>query len=78
MRDLLDSGTIRRYIDELSVTGLTSKAAACTLASKNSTAYDQASTLATARDLFALARRPHLFSRTWHHARPAAIAAAIL
>src|SRR4030095_6740860 len=39
-RDLLDSRTIRRYIDELSVTGLTSNPTIFENAIKNSTAYD--------------------------------------
>jgi transaldolase len=41
-RDLLTSGTLRRYIDELSVTGLTSNPTIFDHAIKNSTAYDQA------------------------------------
>jgi transaldolase len=39
-RDLLTSGTLRRYIDELSVTGLTSNPTIFDHAIKNSTAYD--------------------------------------
>jgi transaldolase len=39
-RDLLDSGTLKRYIDELSVTGLTSKPTIFDHAIKNSAAYD--------------------------------------
>jgi transaldolase len=39
-RDLLDSGTLKRYIDELSVTGLTSNPTIFDQAIKNSTAYD--------------------------------------
>lgn len=39
-RDLLDSGTLQRYIDELSVTGLTSNPTIFDHALKNSTAYD--------------------------------------
>jgi transaldolase len=39
-RDLLDSGTLRRYIDELSVTGLTSNPTIFDHAIKNSKAYD--------------------------------------
>jgi transaldolase len=39
-RDLLDNGTLRRYIDELSVTGLTSNPTIFNHAIKNSTAYD--------------------------------------
>jgi len=41
-RDLLNSGTLRRYIDELSVTGLTSNPTIFDHAIKNSDAYDQA------------------------------------
>ena len=41
-RDLLDSGTLKRYIDELSVTGLTSNPTIFDHAIKNSTAYDVA------------------------------------
>jgi transaldolase len=39
-RDLLTSGTLKRYIDELSVTGLTSNPTIFENAIKNSTAYD--------------------------------------
>src|SRR5271157_331368 len=39
-RELLDSGTLKRYIDELSVTGLTSNPTIFDHAIKNSTAYD--------------------------------------
>jgi transaldolase len=41
-RDLLDSGTLKRYIDELSVTGLTSNPTIFDHAIENSTAYDAA------------------------------------
>src|SRR5260370_35581314 len=41
-RDLLDSGTLARYIDEFSVTGLTSNPTIFDHAIKNSTAYDVA------------------------------------
>ena len=41
-RDLLNSGTLERYIDELSVTGLTSNPTIFDHALKNSTAYDVA------------------------------------
>ena len=41
-RDLLTSGTLRRYIDELSVTGLTSNPTIFDHAIKNSAAYDGA------------------------------------
>jgi transaldolase len=39
-RDLLDTGTLQRYIDELSVTGLTSNPTIFENAVKNSSAYD--------------------------------------
>src|SRR5262245_6033601 len=39
-RDLLTSGTLKRYIDELSVTGLTSNPTIFDHAIKNSSAYD--------------------------------------
>src|ERR1700756_281495 len=39
-RDLLDSGTLKRYIDELSVTGLTSNPTIFDQAIKNSSSYD--------------------------------------
>jgi transaldolase len=41
-RDLLDSGTLKRYIDEWSVTGLTSNPTIFDHAIKNSSAYDTA------------------------------------
>jgi transaldolase len=41
-RDLLTTGTLRRYIDELSVTGLTSNPTIFDHAIQNSTAYDKA------------------------------------
>jgi transaldolase len=41
-RDLLTTGTLQRYIDELSVTGLTSNPTIFHLAFKNSSAYDAA------------------------------------
>jgi transaldolase len=41
-RDLLNSGTLKRYIDELSVTGLTSNPTIFDQAIKNSPAYDGA------------------------------------
>jgi transaldolase len=41
-RDLLTSGTLKRYIDELSVTGLTSNPTIFDHAIKNSSAYDDA------------------------------------
>ena len=41
-RDLLNSGTLKRYIDELSVTGLTSNPTIFDHAIKNSSSYDDA------------------------------------
>jgi len=41
-RDLLNSGTLKRYIDDLSVTGLTSNPTIFDHAIKNSTSYDSA------------------------------------
>src|SRR6266481_5689143 len=41
-RDLINSGTLKRYIDELSVTGLTSNPTIFDHAIKNSSAYDAA------------------------------------
>jgi len=41
-RDMLDSGTLKRYIDELSVTGLTSNPTIFNNAIKNSASYDAA------------------------------------
>src|ERR1700732_316687 len=41
-RDLLNTGTLKRYIDELSVTGLTSNPTIFDHAIKNSSAYDVA------------------------------------
>src|SRR5436853_6706616 len=41
-RDLLSSGTLQRYIDDLSVTGLTSNPTIFDQAIKNSAAYDTA------------------------------------
>ena len=41
-RDLVESGTLKRYIDELSVTGLTSNPTIFDHAIKNSSAYDAA------------------------------------
>jgi transaldolase len=41
-RDMLDSGTLQRYLDELSVTGVTSNPTIFERAIKNSAAYDQA------------------------------------
>src|SRR6201987_2765380 len=41
-RDLLNTGTLKRYIDDLSVTGLTSNPTIFDPAIKNSTSYDSA------------------------------------
>jgi transaldolase len=41
-RDLLDSGTLKRYIDELSVTGLTSDPTIFDYAITHSKSYDSA------------------------------------
>jgi transaldolase len=41
-RDLLSTGTLKRYVDELSVTGLTSNPTIFDHAMKNSTSYDSA------------------------------------
>ena len=41
-RDLLDSGTLKHYINDLSVTGLTSNPTIFDHAIKNSSAYDAA------------------------------------
>src|SRR5881392_1799451 len=41
-RELLDSGTLQRYVDEFSVTGLTSNPTIFDNAIKNSSAYDAA------------------------------------
>src|SRR5262245_57910320 len=41
-RDLLDSGTLKRYIDELSVTGLPANPTILDRATNNSSAYDVA------------------------------------
>lgn len=41
-RDLLDSGTVKRYIDELSINGLTSNPTIFDHAIKSSAAYDSA------------------------------------
>ncbi len=41
-RDLLNNGTLKRYIDELSVTGVTSNPTIFDHAIKNSAAYDAA------------------------------------
>ena len=59
-RDLLDSGTLKRYIDELSVTGLTSNPTIFDHAIKNSTAYD-----AAIREKLSKANRARRFSSSW-------------
>ncbi len=41
-RDLFNQGTLKQYIDELSVTGLTSNPTISDHAIKNTTAYDNA------------------------------------
>src|SRR5258708_35497592 len=56
-RELLNSGTLQRYIDELSVTGLTSNPTIFDHAIKNSPAYDEemsrkASSAKSGADLF--------------------------
>ncbi len=56
-RELLNSGTLKRYIDELSVTGLTSNPTIFDHAIKNSTTYDEdisrkAPSAKSAEDLF--------------------------
>jgi transaldolase len=56
-RELLNSGTLQRYIDELSVTGLTSNPTIFDHAIKNSATYDAdisrgASSAKSAEDLF--------------------------
>ena len=50
-RQLLTSGTLKRYIDELSITGLTSNPTIFDLAIKKSDAYDDAIRRKTARGL---------------------------
>jgi transaldolase len=75
-RDLLTTGTLKRYIDELSVTGLTSNPTIFDHAIKNSTAYDDAIRRGLAEGLssedifFAMAleditRAADLFSPIW-------------
>jgi transaldolase len=59
-RDLLDSGTLKRYIDELSVTELTSNPTIFDHAIKNSTAYD-----AAIRQKVKKARRERHCSSSW-------------
>ena len=75
-RDLLTAGTLQRYIDELSVTGLTSNPTIFDHAIKNSTAYDVAirktrQYLESSEDLFFelaledLTQAADLFRPTW-------------
>jgi transaldolase len=75
-RDLLDNGTLKRYIDELSVTGLTSNPTIFDHAIKSSTAYDASIRRKTkegksGEDLFFelaledLTRAADLFRPTW-------------
>src|SRR5689334_15868449 len=75
-RDLLNSGTLKRYIDELSVTGLTSNPTIFDHAIKNSTTYDSdisrnAGAAKSAEDLFLdlaladLTRAAELFQPTF-------------
>jgi transaldolase len=52
-RDLLDSGTLKRYIDDLSVTGLTSNPTIFNQAIKNSSAYSAAIRTKFARNISA-------------------------
>src|SRR5213595_1440383 len=79
-RDLLDSGTLKRYIDELSVTGLTSNPTIFDHAIKNSTAYDAAIRKKlkegkSGEELFFelaledLTRAADLFRPIWHRTR---------
>ena len=48
-RELLTSGTLRRYIDEFSVTGLTSNPTIFDLAIRNGNSYDDSIRQKTAR-----------------------------
>ncbi len=75
-RDLLTTGTLQRYIDELSVTGLTSNPTIFDHAIKNSTAYDSAirkkrQYVKSSEDLFFelaledITQAADLFRRTW-------------
>jgi len=79
-RDLLDSGTLARYIDQLSVTGLTSNPTIFDHAIKNSSAYDAAIRKKvkegkSGEDLFFelaledLTRAADLFRPTWDRTR---------
>ena len=60
-RDLLNSGTLKRYIDELSVTGLTSNPTIFDHAIKISAAYD-----AAIREELAKGKLARAFSLIWH------------
>ncbi len=75
-RDLLTTGTLRRYIDELSVTGLTSNPTIFEHAIKNSTSYDIAirkkrQSIKSSEDLFFdlaiedITRAADLFQPIW-------------
>src|SRR6187397_2140439 len=79
-RDLLNTGTLKRYIDEFSVTGLTSNPTIFDHAIKNSSAYDAAirKKLADGKsgeELFFelaledLTRAADLFRRIWERTR---------
>jgi transaldolase len=79
-RDLLESGTLKRYIDDLSVTGLTSNPTIFDHAIKNSSAYDAAIRKKvkegkSGEDLFFelaledLTRAADLFRPTWDRTR---------
>ena len=56
-RELLNSGTLKLYIDDLSVTGLTSNPTIFDNAIKNSAMYDQDISRASSADLAADAER---------------------
>ena len=60
-RDLLTSGTLKRYIDELSVTGLTPNPTIFDHAIKNSTSYDAA----TAKKCWPSSPKPVSTSMLW-------------
>src|SRR5947209_8990069 len=79
-RDLLETGTLKRYIDQLSVTGLTSNPTIFDHAIKNSAAYDAAIRTKvmqgkSGEDLFFelaledLTRAADLFRPTWDRTR---------
>ena len=60
-RDLLNSGTLGRYIDELSVTGFTSNPTIFDHAIKNSSSYDDA-----IREMLRRASPTRRSSSNWH------------